>query len=69
MAQAQTDAGVAGIAGGTSSGAAAVVDPSYAAHILLAALRPDLVDELLTSSGSPDAIREAQTALACRIMG
>jgi AcrR family transcriptional regulator len=45
------------------------VDASYAAHVLLGALRPDLIDELLASGDSPQAIRSAQAALARRILG
>jgi AcrR family transcriptional regulator len=48
---------------------ASAVDASYAAHVLLGALRPDLIDELLASGDSPQTIRRAQDALARRILG
>ena len=55
------------IAQAAASGASAV-DAGYAAHVLLGALRPDLIDELLTSGESPQTIRQAQNALARRIL-
>jgi AcrR family transcriptional regulator len=39
-------------------------DTGYAAHVLLAALHIDLVEELLATGRSPEQIRRAQTALA-----
>jgi AcrR family transcriptional regulator len=45
------------------------VDPGYAAHVLLGALRPDLIDELLASGDSPETIRHSLAALARRILG
>jgi len=41
---------------------------SYSAHVLLGALRPDLIDGLLASGDSPQAIRSAQAALARRVL-
>lgn len=44
-------------------------DASYAAHALLNALRPDVIDELLAAGETPESIRSAQAALARRILG
>jgi AcrR family transcriptional regulator len=44
-------------------------DASYAAHALLNALRPDVIDELLAAGETPESIRCAQAALARRILG
>jgi AcrR family transcriptional regulator len=43
-------------------------DAGYAAHVLLAALHIDLVEELLATGRSPQAIRRAQAALARAVM-
>ena len=43
-------------------------DAGYAAHVLLAALHIDLVEELLATGRSPEAIRRAQAALARAVM-
>jgi AcrR family transcriptional regulator len=48
---------------------AAAIDVGYAAHVLLSALRPALVDEMLASGDSPEAVRSAQAAFAGRILG
>jgi AcrR family transcriptional regulator len=45
-------------------GATVADDAGYAAHVLLAALHIDLVEELLATGRSPQAIRRAQAALA-----
>jgi AcrR family transcriptional regulator len=45
------------------------LDAGYGAHVLLNALRPDLIDELLASGSTPDEIASAQAALARRILG
>jgi AcrR family transcriptional regulator len=50
-----------------ASGASAV-DPGYAAHVLLGALRPDLIDEMLASGDSPEAVRGAQADFVRRIL-
>jgi hypothetical protein len=47
---------------------ASAVDAGYAAHVLLGALRPDLLDELLAYGETPQTIRNAQAALARRIL-
>jgi AcrR family transcriptional regulator len=47
---------------------APAVDAGFAAHVLLGALRPDLIDELLASGETPQTIRNAQAALARRIL-
>jgi hypothetical protein len=44
------------------------VDPGYAAHVLLGALRPDLIDEMLASGDSPEAVRGAQADFVRRIL-
>ncbi|MBC3840658.1 TetR/AcrR family transcriptional regulator [Streptacidiphilus sp. 4-A2] len=44
------------------------LDADYAAHVLLGALRPDLIDELLASGQSPQSIRSTQAALVRRIL-
>jgi hypothetical protein len=41
---------------------------AYTAHVLLGALRVDLVDELLATGHTPQQIRHAQAALARRIL-
>jgi AcrR family transcriptional regulator len=51
-----------------TSGNASAVDPGYAAHVLLGALRPDLVDEMVAAGRSPEAIRAAQADFARRIL-
>ncbi|MEU4895030.1 TetR/AcrR family transcriptional regulator [Streptomyces sp. NPDC044780] len=43
-------------------------DTVYAAHVLLAALHIDLIEELLAAGRSPRAIRRAQAALARAVM-
>jgi hypothetical protein len=43
---------------------ARTADAGYAAHVLLAALHIDLIDELLATGVSPKAIRHAQAAHA-----
>jgi AcrR family transcriptional regulator len=51
---------------------AAVADhgySSYTAHVLLAALRIDLIDELLAAGLTPQQIRSAQATMARRILG
>jgi hypothetical protein len=48
---------------GAMSGATAG-DAGYAAHVLLAAIHIDLVEELLASGRTPEQIRRSQTALA-----
>ncbi|MGW8378274.1 TetR/AcrR family transcriptional regulator [Streptomyces sp. ODS28] len=53
---------------GTSSTGAPEADPGYAAHILLGALRPDLIDELLASGETPETLRAAQADLARRLL-
>ncbi|MGQ4517174.1 TetR family transcriptional regulator [Streptomyces sp. DW26H14] len=48
---------------------AAAESPGYAAHVLLGALRVDLIDELLASGWSHDAIRRDVAALVRRVLG
>lgn len=43
-------------------------DAGYAAHVLLAAVHIDLVDELLASGRSPEEIRRSQAALARAVL-
>ncbi|WP_424187709.1 TetR/AcrR family transcriptional regulator [Actinokineospora sp. G85] len=43
-------------------------DAGYAAHVLLAAIHIDLVEELLASGRTPEQIRRSQTALAQAII-
>lgn len=43
-------------------------DAGYAAHVLLAALHIDLVEELLATGRSPEEIRRCQTALARAVL-
>ncbi len=50
------------------TGTAAADHAGYAAHVLLGALRVDLLDELLVSGRSPEEIRGAQGTLARRIL-
>jgi hypothetical protein len=45
------------------------VDPDYAAHVLLGALRPDFIDEALDNGGTRESIQSAQAALVERILG
>lgn len=47
----------------------AAESPGYAAHVLLGALRVDLIDELLASGWSQDAIRREVAALVRRVLG
>ncbi len=42
--------------------------PDYTAHVLLGALRVDLIDELLATGHTPQQIRRAQAALARRVL-
>lgn len=44
------------------------LDAGYGAHVLLGALRPDLIDELLAAGSTPEQIRGAQAVLARRIL-
>ncbi|MFD2418721.1 TetR/AcrR family transcriptional regulator [Amycolatopsis pigmentata] len=49
---------------GTTAG-----DTGYAAHVLLSALRIDLVEELLAGGRSPEDIRRSQATLARAVVG
>jgi AcrR family transcriptional regulator len=42
--------------------------PDYTAHVLLGALRVDLIDELLATGHTPQQIQRAQAALARRVL-
>jgi AcrR family transcriptional regulator len=59
---------LAGLIGQARDGASDI-DASYGAHVLLGALRPDLIDELLANGSTPEEIRASQAALARRILG
>jgi AcrR family transcriptional regulator len=37
-----------------------LLDAGYGAHVLLNALRPDLIDEVLATGSTPEAIRDGQ---------
>jgi AcrR family transcriptional regulator len=50
------------------SASEAADDAGYAAHVLLAAMNIDLIEELLGAGLSPDAIRRAQAALAASVI-
>ncbi len=51
----------------TAAPGATTIEAGYAAHVLLAALHIDLIEELLANGLSPDAIRRAQAAHASAV--